>query len=110
MRGYTFDRTLAVERAKTVSTAFQESQAQTPVATTSVENKPPVKLHRDSLYLTPEPKVPAKVIWGAAGLVFLGIVIWSVYSSIQCKKRVDYLERLVMMLAERQGIYVRHGL
>ncbi|MBD53161.1 MAG: hypothetical protein CL450_07735 [Acidimicrobiaceae bacterium] len=113
MRGYTFDRALAVERAKAVSAAFRESQVSTPVAASEKappKEKPPVELHRDSLYVTPAPKVPVKVIWFAAGLVFLGVVLWSVYSSIQCRQRVEELEKWVRMLSERQGIYVRHGL
>jgi len=114
MRGYTFDRALAVERAKAMSAAFRESQTASPVITKEVPSKlaakPPVRLQRDSLYVTREPKVPTNVIWGAAALVFLGVVLWSVYSSIQCSRKVEYLERLVQMLAERQGVYVRHGL
>lgn len=110
MRGYTFDRTLAVERAKAVSAAFRESQAPSPVVSEAAPEKPPVELHRDSLYVTRAPKVPVKAIWCAAGCVFLGVVLWSVYSSIQCRKRVDVLENWVRMLSERQGVYVRHGL
>ena len=114
MRGYTFDRALAVERAKATSAAFRESQTVPPVVEKEIPSKldakPPVRLQKDSLYVTREPKVPTKVIWGAAGLVFLGVVLWSVYLSIQCSRKVEYLERLVQMLAERQGISVRRGL
>jgi len=109
MRGYTFDRTLAVERAKAVSAAFRESQVPVPVDSGAPKEKPPVELHRDSLYVTPTPKIPVKVIWCAAGLVFVGVVIWSVYLSIQCRQRVEELEKWVRMLSERQGIYVQHG-
>lgn len=97
-----------------MSAAFRESQTAAASVKKEVASKlvpkPPVQLQRDSLYVTREPKVPTKVIWGAAAMVFLGVVLWSVYSSIQCSRKVEYLERLVQMLAERQGIYVRHGL
>ena len=118
MRGYTFssfDRELAVERAKAASVAFRESsiaptvpEPPVPVSAVSVvvATKPAVGLHKDSMYLTPEPKVPPNVIWMAAGLVFLGVVLWSAYATIKSCKRIEYLERFVQMLAERQGIYV----
>ncbi len=123
MRGYTFDRALAVERAKAMSTAFRESQAVGLIPVGPVipaggaggaggasKEKPAVLLHKDAVYVSPEPKVPVHVIWVAAGCVALGVVLWGVFAAIQCRRRVDYLERFVKMLAERQGIYVTRGL
>ena len=111
MRGYTFDRSLAVERAKAVSKVFREQQ-QRETTSEIAAPKPPVLLHKshdDNLYVTPEPRVPTYVIWIAAGCVVLVIIVWALFSAAQTRRRLQYLERLVMMLAQKQGVYITNG-
>ena len=104
MRGYSFDRSLAVERAKMLSSVFQEQQQQ---------KKEAVLLHskrrEDDVYVTPEPRVPPYVIWIAAGCVLLAVICWSMYSAAQTRRRLAYLEMLVDALAKQQGIIIQRG-
>ena len=99
MRGYTFDRTqFAVGEKK-------ETVAESPPPPTE---KPPVTLYREVDHKHDDfrpPKVPTNVIWIAAACIAIGVVIWSVASSVQTRRRVQMLERAVRLLAEKQGIY-----
>lgn len=114
MRGYTFDRYLALERAKASSKVFRESQYQD-----EPKPKPAVMLRRahdgahddndDSVYVSKEPKVPTYVIWIAAGCVALAVIAWSAFSAAKTRRRLEYLEKLVTMLAQKQGIFVTAG-
>lgn len=98
MRGYTFDRTqfAVVEKKETV------------VESPPPQEKPPVTLYREVNHKHDDfrpPKVPTNVIWIAAACIAIGVVIWSVASSVQTRRRVQMLERAVRLLAEKQGIY-----
>jgi len=109
MRGYSFDRSLAVERAKMLSPVFRDQQEEK-----QEEKKEAVLLYstrrrEDDVYVTPEPRVPPYVIWIAAGCVLLAVICWSMYSAAQSRRRLAYLEILVDALAKQQGLIVQRG-
>ena len=94
MRGYSFDRIHYVPPPRPVETSAPKQE---------LAPKPPVQLHRDEDFAPP--KLPTNVIWIASACIAVGVVIWSVASSVQTRRRVQVLERAVRMLAQRQGIY-----
>ena len=106
MRGYTFNRTQFV--------AEKQTEVKPPVAPDkppTVPEKAPVVLHRDVEDKHDDfrpPRVPTNVIWIAALCIAVGVVIWSVASSVQTRRRVQMLERAVRLLAEKQGIYFQY--